>query len=78
MTLGEFRKYLSDGKITLDRTKVANVIIELRTYISENVKPGNFAAKNPLDLKGEILNIQIVYVKAYNNQSCCPTITIYK
>ena len=34
MTLGEFRKYLFDGKITLDRTNVANVIIESRTYIS--------------------------------------------
>lgn len=69
MTLGEFRKYLFDGKITLDRTKVANVIIESRTYISElNIKPGNFVSKNPLDLKGEILNRQIVCVKAYNNQ----------
>lgn len=69
MTLGEFKKYLFDGKVTFDRTRVSNVILESRDYISElNLKPGNFVVKNPFDLKGEVLNRELVCVKAYNNQ----------
>ena len=69
MTLGEFRKYLFDGKVIFDRTRVANVILESREYISEiKLKPGNFAVKNPFDLNGDVLNREIVCVKAYNNQ----------
>ena len=69
MTLGEFRKYLFGGKITFNRSNVTNVIIESRNYIPElKLKPDNFAVKNPLDLEGDILNREVVCIKAYNNQ----------
>ena len=69
MTLGEFRKYLFGGKITFNRSNVTNVIIESRNYIPElKLKPGNFAVKNPLYLEGDILNREVVCIKAYNSQ----------
>lgn len=69
MTLGEFRKYLFGGKITFNRSNVTNVIIESRNYIPElKLKPDNFAVKNPLDLEGDILNREVVCIKAYNSQ----------
>ena len=69
MTLGEFKKYLFNGKICLDHTKVKNVIIESRDYIPElNLRVGNFVVKNPIDLVGDVLNREVVGISAYNNQ----------
>lgn len=69
MTLGEFRKYLLNGKLSLNHSKIKNILIESREYIPEiNLKPSNFVSKNPLDLTGEILNREVIGIDAFNNQ----------
>lgn len=69
MTLGEFRKYLLNGKLILNHSQIKNILIESREYIPEiNLKPSNFVSKNPLDLQGDILNREVIGIDAFNNQ----------
>lgn len=69
MTLGEFRRYLTGGKIVFDHNQIKNIIIESKDYIPElKLRVGNFVSKNPLELNGDVLNREVVFIDAYNNQ----------